>query len=199
MSMQPSLEARFRAQVASVGATPGDAWVVAVSGGLDSVVLLHLLRFAAPDGVRLIAAHFDHAMRPESADDARWVHGLARAWGVDACESRAQAAITSEAEAREVRYAYLETVRVESGARLVLTAHHADDQAETVLFRALRNRSGGFGGHGLCARHHLPPAALHVAVRVGGLRAVARTLVAGRRDEREPGLCSQRASPERAS
>jgi tRNA(Ile)-lysidine synthase len=138
VSAKPSLEARFRAQVASVGAAPGDAWVVAVSGGLDSVVLLHLLRSAAPVGVRLVAAHFDHAMRPESAGDALWVRGLTQAWGVEAREGRARAPITSEAEARDARYAYLESVRVASGARLVLTAHHADDQAETVLFRALR-------------------------------------------------------------
>jgi len=133
-----SLEARVRARLDSVGAAAGERWVVAVSGGLDSVVLLHLLRFGVPADVGLVAAHFDHAMRPESHEDARWVRDLAASWGVEHVEGRAGAALSGEAQAREARYAFLESVRRERGARLVLTAHHADDQAETVLFRALR-------------------------------------------------------------
>jgi len=120
--------------------------VVAVSGGLDSCVLLHLLRFPLADlGLRLTVAHFDHAMRPGSAGDARWVRGLARAWKLPIHVERAGRRPGDEAEARTLRYAFLHRVRRQVDARLVLTAHHADDQVETILFRILR----GTGVRGL--------------------------------------------------
>lgn len=117
----------------------GDRVVVAVSGGVDSVTLLHLLRFA-PHGLALdlVVAHLDHRMRPGSGADARWVAGLARAWRLPARIEALERAPTSEEEARRGRYGFLERVRREEGARVVATAHHADDQAETVLFRILR-------------------------------------------------------------
>ena len=146
------LEARFRdVALRGEGLRPGDRAVVALSGGLDSVVLLHLLRFGSPlEGVVLHAAHFDHGMRPGSRDDMHWVTGLCRAWGVELHAARAGAPPGSEEEAREARYAFLGRVRSQVGARLVLTAHHADDQAETVLFRALR----GTGPAGLAGIPH---------------------------------------------
>lgn len=146
-----SLRARFRAALAAGGQSPEDHWLVAVSGGLDSVVLLHLLRFGAPPSARLTVAHFDHAMRAGSDADAAWVLGLAAAWGLRVRVGRASAGLSSEAQAREARYAFLDAARRESGARLVLTAHHADDQAETVLFRALRGTGrAGLAGMASC-------------------------------------------------
>ncbi len=112
--------------------------VVAISGGLDSTVLAHLLRFGTHPRPTLVLAHFDHAMRPSSAADAAWLRGVARAWKVDVHTARAAAAPASEDAARDARYAFLEGVRARVGARWILTAHHADDQAETVLFRILR-------------------------------------------------------------
>jgi tRNA(Ile)-lysidine synthase len=113
--------------------------VVALSGGVDSVALLHLLRFTpALPPLTLVAAHVDHAMRAESRADADWVVGLCRAWGVTAEIRRLGHTPAAEAEARTARYAVLEEIRAVHGADRVLTAHHADDQAETVLFRALR-------------------------------------------------------------
>ncbi len=126
----------------------GSRLVVAVSGGRDSVTLLHLLRFGAglPD-VALVAAHLDHAMRPDSGGDAAWVRGLCRAWGVPCRTARLDRAPSDEAGARRARYAFLEEVRAGEGADAVLTAHHADDQAETVLFRAARGTGpGGLAG-----------------------------------------------------
>jgi tRNA(Ile)-lysidine synthase len=123
---------------------PGERFVVAVSGGLDSVVLLHLLRFA-DFRTELVVAHFDHRMRSTSKGDRRWVEGLSRAWRVEFVSARAEEPLNSEAAAREARYRFLEAVRQDSGARWVLTAHHADDQAETVLQRAFR----GTGPDGL--------------------------------------------------
>ncbi len=130
---------------------PGSPLVVALSGGLDSTVLLHLLRFSLPEmRFKLTAAHFDHGMRSGSEGDARWVAGLAGAWGVPLRTARAPVAPASEAEARRLRYEFLHRIRVEVGASALVTAHHADDQVETILFRVLR----GTGIHGLGGMRH---------------------------------------------
>jgi tRNA(Ile)-lysidine synthase len=123
--------------------------VVALSGGLDSVVLLHLLRFELAIDVR--AAHFDHAMRPASGADALWVRGLCRAWDVPLETARAEDAPRSESAARELRYTFLDAAADRVGAALIATAHHADDQAETVLFRLARG-TGLKGLAGIPAR-----------------------------------------------
>ncbi|MDH3272266.1 MAG: tRNA lysidine(34) synthetase TilS [Gemmatimonadota bacterium] len=118
--------------------------VVALSGGLDSTVLMHLLRYgsrgraAKTPEAGIVAAHFDHCMRPGSDRDAAWVRGLCRAWDVELVQGRAETRLDSEASARDARYRFLEGVRQGFAPGLVLTAHHADDQAETVLFRVLR-------------------------------------------------------------
>ncbi|HLM67901.1 MAG TPA: tRNA lysidine(34) synthetase TilS [Longimicrobium sp.] len=144
---------RFRRSLDGLGARGTGAHVlVAVSGGCDSVSLLHLLRFEADDpGLRVSAAHFDHGMRAGSERDAAWVRGLCRAWGVDLLEARARTAPRTEEEARDARYAFLRRAQAQCGATHLATAHHADDQAETVLFRVLR----GTGIPGLAG---IPPA-----------------------------------------
>jgi len=141
-----SLGARFRRSLPATG--EARRVVVAVSGGLDSCVLLHLARFAAAEsGHEWIVAHFDHGMRPSSAGDARWVAGLCRAWDVAVRLGRADRVLPSEEDARRARYEFLDEVREQNGASLVITGHHADDQAETVLFRLLRGAgSKGLGG-----------------------------------------------------
>jgi tRNA(Ile)-lysidine synthase len=123
---------------------PGTPLVVAVSGGIDSVVLLHLLAFPLRDCVgSLAAAHLDHGMRPDSRDDASWVAGLCRAWDLPLAHRRADPPPRGEASARRARYDFLEGVSPDGS--LIATAHHADDQAETVLFRLIR----GTGMRGL--------------------------------------------------
>jgi tRNA(Ile)-lysidine synthase len=135
-----TLGQRLRAQFT------GDDWagatqtvLVALSGGLDSLVLLHLLRFeeGLPE-MRLLAAHFDHGMRSSSGSDAEWVRGLCRAWAVPLHLGRAASIPTSEEKAREARYEFLLGSKDQGDASWLLTAHHADDQAETVLFRVFR-------------------------------------------------------------
>jgi tRNA(Ile)-lysidine synthase len=124
---------------------------------LDSCALLHLLRCGAArpcapgGGYPLVAAHFDHRMRPGSDGDARWVRGLCAAWRVELISGAAQEPPATEEAAREARYAFLEEARRACGARAIVTAHHADDQAETVLFRMLR----GTGLAGLRGIHPL--------------------------------------------
>ena len=165
------------------GPRRGDRVVVALSGGLDSVVLLHLLRFGgAAEGVELVAAHFDHAMRDSSAEDAYWVRGLCRSWSVPLHVGRAPTPPRSEEGARRARYAFLERVRREVGAGLVLTAHHADDQAETVLFRAVRG-TGQAGLAGIPARRE--PGVLRPLLSVwrDELEAYAKRARLGWRDD----------------
>jgi tRNA(Ile)-lysidine synthase len=116
-----------------------DKVVVALSGGADSTVLLHMLRFSPEcEGLTLVAAHFDHRMRPGSRDDLLWVMGLCRAWGVELRTGAAEHPPASENEARERRYEFLLKVMVEEKASGIVTGHHADDQVETVLFRVFR-------------------------------------------------------------
>jgi tRNA(Ile)-lysidine synthase len=131
---------RFRRHVLARGFfEEGDRVVVACSGGLDSTVLTHLLRWApGVPRLHIAMAHFDHRMRAGSDGESRWVRGLAAAWELPVAVGAATEPPRNEEEARTARYAFLARVRESERARWVLTGHHADDQAETVLFRILR-------------------------------------------------------------
>ncbi|HEY7503524.1 MAG TPA: tRNA lysidine(34) synthetase TilS [Gemmatimonadales bacterium] len=128
---------QFRAHLDSLALPSGPA-LVAVSGGLDSIVLLDLLHKVERLRRELVVAHADHGIHPESAMVARSVAGFAAGLGL-ACEvERLElGAGAGETSAREARYRWLFALRERLGAALVFTAHHADDQAETVLMRAL--------------------------------------------------------------
>lgn len=126
-------------------------WIVALSGGADSVCLLLLLWAHFPSHRdRLVAAHFDHRLRGRaSTEDARFCARLAAALGV-ACETgqwHDAPADPNEAEARAARRDFLEGVRRRHRAHWVWTGHHADDVAETLLMRLAR----GSGTAGLAA------------------------------------------------
>ena len=158
-----ALAERFAEHVAARGLLrPGQHVLVALSGGLDSLVLLHLLRFELPDlRLRITAAHFDHAMRTGSAADAHWVRGLCRAWDVPLVSARAVVPLRGESAARAARYAFLHDAAATVHARRILTAHQRDDQAETVLFRLARGTGlAGLAGiperRGLLVRPLLP-------------------------------------------
>lgn len=126
--------------------------VVALSGGCDSVVLLYLLRFRLTyPGLRLVAAHLDHAMRPDSAADADWTRGLCLAWGVPLRTERLTSHPRTEEQARDARYAFLRRCAAAEDPAIIATGHHADDQAETVLFRIMRG-TGLRGLAGISAR-----------------------------------------------
>lgn len=138
----------------------GERVVVAVSGGPDSLCLLHLLwRLREPLDLRLHVAHLDHAFRGEqSAAEARFVAAFAEQLGLPATVERRDAnALMGDtttnklAAARMVRYAFLAEVAQREGADVVAVAHQADDQAETVLMHLLRG-AGPAGLRGIRQR-----------------------------------------------
>lgn len=129
----------------------GETVVVAVSGGVDSMVLLHVLHALATDqGWILVVAHLHHGLRGRSADaDEAFVRRAAQACGCafvgERAEVRRRARETGasvEMAARELRHAFLARVARQFRARSVALAHHADDQVETFLLRLFRGTSG---------------------------------------------------------
>jgi tRNA(Ile)-lysidine synthase len=122
----------------------GDGVVIAVSGGGDSIALLHVLaRLRGELGIGLFAHGVDHGLRPEAGAELDLAERLARELGVEFSRTRLELAAGGnlQARARDARYAALDAVREERGARWVATAHHANDRAETVLLRILRGAS----------------------------------------------------------
>ena len=128
---------------------PGGTVVLAVSGGADSMALLHLLAALGRQSdwqLELSVAHFNHGLRGVDSDaDAEFVRGAAEGLrltcDVERREIRtlAQAARAGiEETSRRERYAFLERISLRRGASSVAVAHHADDQAETVLHRLAR-------------------------------------------------------------
>ena len=152
----------------------GDGVAVAVSGGADSLALLHALRaLAGPRGWRLAVVTVDHGLRPGSAADAAFVADHAKALGLPAqvrtlgpadLDQYRQAG--PEGAARAARYGALWPAADELGCRWLATGHTLDDQAETVLLQLLR----GAGPDGLAG----------MAVRGGRL---LRPLLGARRAE----------------
>jgi tRNA(Ile)-lysidine synthase len=131
--------------------------IVAVSGGADSVALLHLLLEA---GYRnLIVAHFNHRLRGKASDgDAAFVEKLAAKLDLpceiaegDVRKLASSRKCSLETAAREARYSFLATVAKKHRIRMVVLAHHADDQVETCLFNFLRG-SGIAGLSGMKPR-----------------------------------------------
>ena len=141
-SPAPELIDRFRRDI---GRLTDDAsgLGIAVSGGPDSLALL-LLAAASCDGVE--AATVDHRLRAEGAAEAVSVAGLCARIGVPHRILPAETPLTGnvQAEARALRYRLLGAWAQERGLRWIATAHHADDQAETLLMRL--NRGAGLSG-----------------------------------------------------
>jgi len=121
--------------------------VVAVSGGIDSVALLHMLHRTSAH--ELVVAHVDHGIRDaESSRDASFVRQLAKRYGLPFETIRLNLGPeASEATARSARYAWLEEVRRQHGADAIATAHHQDDVLETIILNILR----GTGWRGLAS------------------------------------------------
>ena len=164
---------RWARLAAGVGLGAEEPLVLALSGGADSVFLLHLLAAARPRP-RVLVAHVAHGLRgAESEEDARFCAELARAAGFEfarlpgplsAAGDAGPTPSGLEARARTVRYRALARAAVRFGARVIATGHHADDSLETLLLRWTRGAElGGF--RGVPARTVLPPARSRGAAR----------------------------------
>jgi tRNA(Ile)-lysidine synthase len=136
---------------------PGDLVVVAVSGGPDSVCLLHILHELKDElAAHLFVAHFDHGLRPAEDDwETAFVRGLAGSLKLPFETAKARllakkAPGSTEEAARNARYAFLERVRKKRKAQKIALGHNLNDQAETILMRLLR----GSGPSGLTG---IPP------------------------------------------
>ena len=116
----------------------------AVSGGADSVALLHALRaLSQQEGLRLTAAHVDHGLRPNSGQDAAFVEQMCRDLGVPCQIIRVHVEGKSEDAARNARYDALRKACLENGTVILALAHHLKDQAETMLLHLFRGSGGG--------------------------------------------------------
>lgn len=148
MSIARPLVARFVGELEALLGHPvevGAKLGVAVSGGPDSLALL-LLAAAAYSG-RVEAATVDHRVRPANAKEAAAVEALCRTLGVEHSTLFIDEPLPpnpNQAWARALRYMLLERWTAERGLGALLTAHHLDDQAETLLMRV--NRASGVGG-----------------------------------------------------
>ena len=124
----------------------GRSVLCALSGGMDSVVLLHLL---VRCGVRVTAAHVEHGIRGEnSLADCAFVEALCTKWGVPLVTAHVDVPAEAKAvgrgieeTARALRYAFLRRQQKALGLDLIATAHHLNDQAETLLIHVLRGAS----------------------------------------------------------
>jgi tRNA(Ile)-lysidine synthase len=143
-----ALQLAHRCQVGS-----GASLLVGVSGGADSVALLHLLVSVASEwSLTLRVAHLDHALRERSAEDARWVADLCAQLAIPFESARIEVAALArqrrqglEEAARFARHRFLQQQADKHRCALIALGHHQKDQAETVLLRLLR----GSGGPGL--------------------------------------------------
>ncbi|MDM8005788.1 MAG: tRNA lysidine(34) synthetase TilS [Phycisphaerae bacterium] len=180
------LESRFAQDAERNGLVPRGTMVVAgVSGGADSVAMLHLLCSLNRRewGLKIHVAHLNHQLRGIEADkDAKFVRELAEGLLLDCTVGTAdvrgrasQDGVSIEQAARRCRFEFLERVCLKSGVRLVVLAHHADDNAETILHRIVR----GTGLRGLGGIRASRP------IRPGSDVQVVRPMLSFRRSEIE--------------
>lgn len=145
--------------------------VVGVSGGPDSLALLHLLANSVLSADRVVAAHLNHRLRPSAAAEADYVAEICREWRIscyvgerDVASLAQDQQLSLEEAARQARYQYLAEVAVAVGMSVVAVGHHADDQAETVLMHFLRG-SGLAGLRGMLPSASVPNAPQIVLLR----------------------------------
>lgn len=141
-------EALRKALIEDCSYREGLPLVVAVSGGADSMSLFKALKNL---GLPVIVAHFDHHLRESSSSEVTALEKLAEEWGLPIVVGEdnvrafaSQQRLGLEEAARQCRYKFLFNVAEEKGAQAIVTAHHADDQVETILMHFLRG--AGFNG-----------------------------------------------------
>jgi tRNA(Ile)-lysidine synthase len=133
---------------------PGDRILVAVSGGMDSVLLLYLLnKYKKEIGIEIEAAHINHMLRPKDSDkDQQLVKKLCKDWSInyhtiniDVKKISQTNKWSVEEGARKLRYEYLKGLKEQFSFNKIAVAHHHKDQAETILMHLIR----GTGAEGL--------------------------------------------------
>ncbi|MBI4549036.1 MAG: tRNA lysidine(34) synthetase TilS [Ignavibacteriae bacterium] len=150
-----TLQHHFREFIRRFNLIQQGEWVIiAVSGGIDSVVLLDLLEKMKNElKVKLALAHMNHCLRGEESDqDEEFVQSIAKDHGLECYLERTDTSTIAEQRklsiqetARELRYDFFTRLRVSYGYHKIATAHHADDNTETLLFNVIR----GTGVHGM--------------------------------------------------
>lgn len=117
---------------------PNGTYVVAVSGGVDSIALLHALVSQYPENTYVIA-HVNHGIRDDGNEDREVVEAYATTFELPFVYTELQLGKNaSEAEARRARYSFLESVQKQHDARAIVTAHHQDDVIETLFINLIR-------------------------------------------------------------
>ncbi len=150
------MEKKFRSIVRKAELAAGEPILLAVSGGIDSVVLLELFsRIAESFALELHVLHLDHQIRPESGKDAEFVKNLCADKAVPCYIEKAdvpalsqERRVSLETAGRDVRREVLLARAKDSGCTKIVLAHHQDDQAETFMMRLLRG-SGQSGLRGM--------------------------------------------------
>jgi tRNA(Ile)-lysidine synthase len=139
------------------GVQPGEGVLVCCSGGIDSMVLLRLMKMASDElGIRLHAVTIDHGLRCEAPGDARFVLDICSALGIEASlyELKMDPSISNlEEEARIRRYEAIMDCKEKLGLKFAATGHTADDQAETLIYRLVR----GTGIRGMSGMDYARP------------------------------------------
>lgn len=139
---------------------PSDTLVVGVSGGADSTALLDILAKLPDYNLKLIVAHLNHCLRAAESDaDEQFCRELAASYKipfesrrVDVNRTAAEGRLSLEDAGRRVRIDFFDEIRIKYGATTVILAHHADDQAETILMHLLRG-SGTTGLSGMAYKN----------------------------------------------
>lgn len=152
VTLDQAVKDRFTAALGKLHFVDDDRLLIAVSGGADSLALLLLAQHSLPG--RVVAATVDHQLRPESADEAQYVAQICNNLGVQHVILTPDEAIVGniQSSARDARYALLELATDAHRCTHIATAHHADDQLETLLMRLARG-SGVDGLSGIRARN----------------------------------------------
>lgn len=140
----------------------GEYIVVAVSGGPDSVALLHIMNsLARRNGFKIHAAHLNHGLRDEAGSDEQFVIDLCREWGIDITSHKIDVGMLAKSKkksveeaGREERYRFMQNLCGQIGADKIATAHHRRDQAETVLMHLLQG-TGAQGLQGMLPRRDM--------------------------------------------